>query len=177
LFDEFGTETVATLSSRASQIEASQQGQHSEQGAVTGHLAGARLDQLANLLAVAGAKAAVVRDVRSVAKLLHRLNESETLASVIVKLRDIMQPPETQIERFIERLKKDTGTAGFERTFSELVSSPLKKEDIVTIALSVYGGIKKSTSKKGALAYIRKPHDAHVSAKKGIDATGGRSAA
>jgi hypothetical protein len=61
--------------------------------------------------------------------------------------------------------------------FAQLAASPLKKEHIVAIAMSVYGGIKKSTPRKGALEYIRKAHDAFTSAKRGIQAEGGRSAA
>ena len=62
-------------------------------------------------------------------------------------------------------------------TFAEFANSSLKREHVVAVAMSVYGGIKKAISRKGALDYIRKPHDAYMSAKRGIDATGGRSAA
>ena len=63
------------------------------------------------------------------------------------------------------------------KTFAEFANSSLKREHVVAVAMSVYGGIKKAISRKGALDYIRKPHDAYMSAKRGIDATGGRSAA
>jgi hypothetical protein len=59
----------------------------------------------------------------------------------------------------------------------ELASSNLKREQVVAIASSVYGRINKGTSRVVALAYIRKPHDAHVIARRGIDASDGRSAA
>jgi len=138
-----------------------------------------QLDHLVKILSTGGAKAEATKDLASLSKLLRGFAESETLSAVLDKLRDAMklEPVEQQIVRFIERLKRETGTASFDRTFAELTASPLKREHVVAVALSVYGGIKKSTSRKGALGYIRKPHDAYMSAKRGIDATGGRSAA
>jgi hypothetical protein len=137
------------------------------------------LDLLAKILASGGAKAESTKDLASLRNLLRRFAESETVSAVLDKLRDAMRPEpvEQQIAQFIERLKKRTGTASFDSTLAELAASPLKREHVVAVAMSVYGGIKKSTSRKGALDYIRKPHDAYVSAKRGIDATGGRSAA
>jgi hypothetical protein len=64
-----------------------------------------------------------------------------------------------------------------ERTLGELRDSKLKREVVVQIALAVYGGIPKKTSRKDALDSIRKPHDARVNARRGIEAQGGRSAA
>ena len=84
---------------------------------------------------------------------------------------------EQQIDRFIKRLIQESRSASFESVFAELEASALKREHVVSIALSIYGGIKKTTSRKEALGYIRKPHDAYMSSKRGIDATGGRSAA
>ena len=81
------------------------------------------------------------------------------------------------IRTYIDRLKSGTGTDTFEEALAELASSSLKREHIVEIARAVYGGIPKNTSRKAALKFIRKPHDAYMSAKRGIDAMGGRSAA
>ena len=136
----------------------------------------AHLDLLAKVLASGGAKAEYTKDLANLGKLLRGFAESETLAGVLGKLRDAMKP-EQQIVRFIERLKASSRTPDFETTLAELAASPLKREHVVAVAMSVYGGIKKGTSRKEALDFIRKPHDAYVSTKRGIDATGGRSAA
>ena len=87
------------------------------------------------------------------------------------------EPPAELIKAFIERLKRDIRTPAFEQTIAELAGSRLKREQVVEIARAVYGGIPKNTSRKAALKFIRKPHDAYMSAKRGIDAMGGRSAA
>lgn len=86
-------------------------------------------------------------------------------------------PIDQQIARFVERLKADARTPNFESTYAMLVASGLKAEHMVEIARELYGPLKKGTSRKVALEYIRKSHDAFMSAKRGIDATGGRSAA
>jgi hypothetical protein len=78
---------------------------------------------------------------------------------------------------FIDRLNTARGSDAFEDVLAELGASKLKREHVVEIARAVYGGIPKSTSRKAALNFIRKPHDAYMSAKRGIEATGGRSAA
>jgi len=138
-----------------------------------------QLDHLVTVLASGGAKKEFTKDLVSLAKLLRGFADSEKLSAVLGELRHAMtpEPIEQQIDGFIKRLREETGTASFDRTFAELAASRLKREHVVAVAMSVYGGIKKSTSRKAALDYIRKPHDAYVSAKRGIDATGGRSAA
>lgn len=85
--------------------------------------------------------------------------------------------PDARVGDFVARLKSQIGSDAFEQTLAELEASALRREQMVDIARSVYGGIPKSTSRKTALKFIRKPHDAYMSAKRGIDATGGRSAA
>jgi hypothetical protein len=137
------------------------------------------LDCLAKVVASTGTNAALKKDLAVLSSLLRLTGESATLATALEKLRSAMepQPVEEQIAGFIERLKKEMGTPTFENTFAELAASPLNREQVLTIAMSVYGGIKRSTSRRGALEYIRKSHDAHMSAKRGIEATGGRSAA
>jgi hypothetical protein len=139
----------------------------------------AQLALLAEILTAGQAKKETIKDLIALRKLLSRFGESETLLAVLGKLRDAMKPEpvEHQIERFIERLKEETGTASFEQTFAALMTSPLRREHVVAIAIAVYGRISSGTSRKRALDYIRKPHDAYVSAKRGIEATGGRSAA
>jgi hypothetical protein len=139
-----------------------------------------QLDVVANVVESGGGKLDSIRDLRSLGKILRQCSESEdTLQLVLDKLRAAMepQPVEMQIGSFIERLNRETGTVSFERTLAELAASPLRREHVVSIAKSVYGGIKNATSRKGALAYIRKPHDARLGARRGIEATGGRSAA
>ena len=84
-----------------------------------------------------------------------------------------LSPPRAVDE---DRLQHEACTASFERTFAELADSPLRPADVVEIANAVYGKIKKNSSREAALAYIRRPHDACMNAKRGIDATGGRSA-
>ena len=84
---------------------------------------------------------------------------------------------EQEVAEFITMLKNDIGTEAFDGRFTNLARSALKREQVVQIATQVYGTIPRSTSRKAALAFIRKPHDAYMSAKRGIDAMGGRSAA
>jgi hypothetical protein len=141
--------------------------------------AAAHLDLLANVLTSGGGKSEAIKDVKSLAKLLRSLGESETLLAALDRLRDAMMPKpiDQQITDFIERLKKEKGTPAFERTFAELKNSQLKREHVVAVATSVYGSIKKSASRRAALEYARKPHDAYMNARRGIEATGGRSAA
>jgi hypothetical protein len=92
--------------------------------------------------------------------------------------RALSSPPMSdEVSRFVERLRAEVGSSAFEETLAELASSTLKRESVVEIARAVYGGIPKSTSRKAALQLIRRPHDAYVSTKRGIDAMGGRSAA
>jgi hypothetical protein len=138
-----------------------------------------QVELLGELLGSAGAKLDHMKDLRDLAVLLRRHGESENLTSVLEKLRLAMQPEpiELKISSYIERLRRETGTSAFERTLAELTKSPLKREHVLAIAKSVYGGIKSNTSRIKALAYIRKPHDAYLSTKRGIDANGGRSAA
>lgn len=176
---EFPNEHMSTLARRGSKTGLLATSKPCPSGNSPSVEVAVHLDQLAKVLASGGAKAESTKDLKSLSNLLRGVRDSETLSAVLGRLRDAMKPGtiEQQIVGFIERLKRDTGTASFDRTFAELADSPLKREHIVAIAMSVYGGIKKSTSRKGALAYIRKPHDAYTSAKRGIDATGGRSAA
>jgi hypothetical protein len=107
-------------------------------------------------------------------------DDSRYLLPMLNALRQALMPkpkPERGVREFIERLKAETGSDRFDQTLSELANSGLRKEDLVEIARAVYGGIPKRTSRKAALAFIRKPHDAYMSARRGIEATGGRSAA
>lgn len=87
------------------------------------------------------------------------------------------EPAGDRVKAFIERLNSEMRTPAFENTLTELATSKLKREQVVEIARAVYGGIPKNTSRKAALKFIRKPHDTYMSAKRGIEATGGRSAA
>jgi hypothetical protein len=116
-------------------------------------------------------------DLRLLIKLLG--DDSRYLAPMLDALRRAFRREEAvgDAATFIDRLNKDMGTEAFEQTLSELGNSRLSREQVVRVALAVYGGIPKSTSRKAALKFIRKPHDARVSARRGIDAMGGRSAA
>jgi hypothetical protein len=176
---EFPDETMSTLVRRASKAAAGAAAQPGagDQSSCTAAIT--QLDRLAGILAAGAAKKEAVNDLASLSRLLSRFGESETLSATLGKLRDAMkaEPVEHQIDRFIKRLKEETGTASFDRAFAELTASPLKRGHIVAIAMAVYGRIGSGTSRKRALDYIRKPHDAYVSAKRGIEATGGRSAA
>jgi hypothetical protein len=137
------------------------------------------LKSLIGLAVTLGVKSEFQRDLELFSEFLQPFRESETLATVLEALRLAMTPPTAEhlVDKFIQRLSRESGTPEFEDTWAELSASSLKQDHMVAIAMSVYGGIKKGTSRKAALAYIRKPHDAYVSAKRGIDATGGRSAA
>jgi hypothetical protein len=141
-----------------------------------------QLEALEHVLREGGAEAAA-DDMASLLKQLDRLwresHETISLASMLDALRRALrpEPPDVSIKAFVERLNKDMRTPAFEQTFDELEASRLKREHVVEIARAVYGGIPKNTSRKAALRFIRKPHDAYMSAKRGIEATGGRSAA
>ncbi len=177
--DEFHDEQMSILVKRGSKVGI--------QGTTAPYITGtspstviaSHIDLLGKILVAGGANAEATKDLVSFSKLLRGFDESETLSAVLDKLRDAMKPEpvEQQISAFIERLKKARGTASFDQTFAELAASPLLREHVVAVALSVYGGIKMSTSRKAALGFIRKPHDAQMSAKRGIEATAGRSAA
>lgn len=106
-------------------------------------------------------------------------SDSGYLVAMLDRLRRVLTSAGSPrgIAEFVERLTSEIGTEAFEQTLSELTASRLKREDVVEIARAVYGGIPKGTSRKVAIGFIRKPHDARVSAKRGIDAMGGRSAA
>ncbi len=177
--DEYSGEEMSTLVQRGSRLgpppaERCANGELSTAIKVAGNL-----ECLAKVLTTGGAKAEQAKDLGSFSKLLRTSAESGTLSAVLDKLREAMtpEPIDAQIASYIERLKKQTGTAAFDRTLADLASSPLKREHVLAVAMSVYGGVRKSTSRKAAIDYIRKPHDAYMSAKRGIDATGGRSAA
>jgi len=176
---EFSDEQMSTLVRRGSKVGTNAAAQACAPENSVCLNAAAHVESLAKILASGGAKAERIKDVISLSTLLRVLNDSETLSAAVQRLRDAMKPEpiEQRINHFIRRLKEETGTGSFDNTFAELVASSLKREHVVAVAMSVYGGIKKSTSRKAALNYIRKPHDAYMSAKRGIDATGGRSAA
>jgi hypothetical protein len=131
----------------------------------------------------AGCAETAADDLTSLLKLVgHHWCESPKSTSVTSMLNALKrvlkaEPSGGLTKTFIERLRKDTRTSAFEQTFEELAGSKLKREQVVEIARAVYGGIPKNTSRKAALKFIRKPHDAYMSAKRGIDAMGGRSAA
>ena len=69
------------------------------------------------------------------------------------------------------------GTSYLECAFANLARSDLRWEHLVSVVKSVPGSIGQGTSKKQALDFIRKPHDAYVNAKRDIEATASRSAA
>jgi len=141
------------------------------------------LEALERILKAGRARAAQTTDLGLLIDLLRRGNGSEIdsryLSPMLNALRQALAPqkPAKLIREFIDRLRAETGTDQFEKVLSELANSELTKEDLVEVASAVYGRIPKRTSRKAALNYIRKPHDAYMSAKRGIDATGGRSAA
>lgn len=118
-------------------------------------------------------------DLEQLYNLLATQANSGDLTVVLDLLRTAMinETTDPRIEAFARKLKQETGTAEFERTLSDLKASPLTRLEVVAIAAAVYGPIKKGTSRIGALAFIRKPHDAFVTTKRGLEATGGRSAA
>jgi hypothetical protein len=137
------------------------------------------LRHLNRLLTSAKASSAVRNDIEQFIDLLATHGDSGDLVLVLTRLRTAMNhvQADPRVEAFAKKLKQETGSADFERTFAELKASPLTRQEVVEIAGYVYGHIKKSTSRIAALSYIRKPHDAYLSTKRGIDATGGRSAA
>jgi hypothetical protein len=138
-----------------------------------------QLGCLSAVVSACGGKAEMGKDLALLCGMLRKFDDSDSLSAVIRLLREAMTPVPTEllIAKFIERLKSELGTFAFEDTLAELQNSDIKKEHIVQIAKAVYGQIKSDSSRAVALRFIRKPHDAYMSAKRGIDATGGRSAA
>lgn len=148
----------------------------------TGHPAAVvaiQLDHLAKVLSAAKANPDWLKTLESLSQLLWSHRESESLSATFEKLRATMIPHEidSRIAEFSERLKNEIGTPDFERTIAALDASDLTREQVVAVAMSVYGSVKKSTARRAALGFIRKLHSARMSAKRGIEATGGRSAA
>lgn len=137
------------------------------------------LQGLAKQLDEWGAEKPLTNRLSSLAKVFAQAPESETLASALDKLRAEMSPDylDHQIASFIGRLTSSIGTDVFETVFAELEASALKPEHVAKIAKAVYGSANSSISRKKALELIRKPHDARLSARRGIEASGGRSAA
>lgn len=181
--NEFGTLTTSELIERVSKT--SQLAGTSGSGSLGEPTIADVLPHLAGLERVlrAGCAETAANDVTSLLKLVGQhwceSPKNTSVISMLNALRRLLKsgPPEELIKTFIGRLRNDTRTPAFEQTFAELVGSKLKREHIVEIARAVYGGIPKNTSRKAALKFIRKPHDAYMSAKRGIDAMGGRSAA
>lgn len=134
------------------------------------------LDALGNIL-----EASSATDRANAVRLLIKClsTDSVYLPPMLEALRRALSRDDTDasVAKFIERLNKDIGSDAFDHTLGELSASNLKREQVVQIAQKVYGGIQKNTSRRAALAYIRKPHDARTNARRGIDASGGRSAA
>ncbi len=181
--NEFGTLTTTDLIERASKTFplAGTSGSGCS-GEPTVADAVVHLKALERILQSGRAKTAA-DDLASLLKLIELLwresAQNNSLASMLDALRRALklEPPEGLVKTFIERLNKDVRTPAFEQTLAELAASTLRREHVVEIARAVYGGIPKNTSRKAALKFIRKPHDAYMSAKRGIEATGGRSAA
>ncbi len=142
------------------------------------------VDQLSNvvqMLRMANGDVELINSLDSLKLLLQRFSDSPKLAETFSRLRDFMTGSTEAlyaalVSDFSSRLKRDMYTSAFEQTISELLNSKLKKEHVVEIAQIVVGGTK-SKSRPKALEAIRKPHDAYLNTKRGIDASGGRSAA
>jgi hypothetical protein len=135
-----------------------------------------QLKALNSVLVAGRARNAQIADIELLIELLQ--TDSVYDLDMLDFLKQLARPlQEPRIEHFIERLNSQIGGDAFESTFEELSSSDLKREAVVEIAVGVYGGVPKKTSRKAALSFIRKPHDARMSAKRGISAMGGRSAA
>jgi hypothetical protein len=141
------------------------------------------LEAVVRILKAGRSPTGQIRDLGLLIDLLRSSNASNSdsryLSSMLKMLRQVLSPrtPEKVVREFVDRLKAAKGSDQFEQVLSELANSDLKKEHLIEVARAVYGGVPRSLSRKAALAYIRKPHDAYLSAKRGIEATGGRSAA
>ncbi len=61
--------------------------------------------------------------------------------------------------------------------FSALKAANLSRADLFVIAKGMYGTSSSRQTRADLLRNIRRTHDAYMSAKRGIDAMGGRSAA
>lgn len=137
----------------------------------------AQLKALKAVLVAGRARPAQIADIELLIELFQ--GDSVHNLDMLDFLKQIVPPvyAEPRVEDFVVRLRSQMGSDAFEKTFEELSSSDLKREAVVEIAIGVYGGVPKRTSRKAALNFIRKPHDARMSAKRGINAMGGRSAA
>lgn len=134
------------------------------------------LQHIYALLRSAGMNSGVVNDIALLTEVLQRA-ESDYLEPMLENFKAYLRPPAFNAEAFIERLRADQKTPRFEATFAELAQSNATVQHLQDIALRLSGAKKKPTTKKAALASIRRPHDAYMNAKHGIDASGGRSAA
>ena len=178
---EFGTMTMAGFTQRAAKAclapETAKSCSELTVSNVVPHL------QALQAILRAGRGKAAADDIASLLKFVNQFwresSSGTTLASMLKALKAALKPEASEplVKTFIERLNKDVRTPAFEETLAELAASKLKREDVVGIARAVYGSIPKGTSRKAALGFIRKPHDAFISAKRGIDAMKGRSAA
>lgn len=141
------------------------------------------LEDLSNLMKAMGpasAKAAADRNsIIDFAKLLRLAPESELTSATLEKLRVAMIPASTepQVASYIERLKRTARTPDFRTTIDEIGRSKLSKQDVLAIAREIFGDLPNSTPRSTALKKMYQLDDAYQSAKRGIDATGGRSAA
>lgn len=174
---EFGNVTVADLAAQIAKLSgcATSLVSKSEDEARFNQLT-AHLSALRSILAVSGATK-MANQIQLLAQVA--TSDSVYLSDMLNALRRALSAPagNARAADYIERLKAEIGTEAFEHTLQEIDASPLKREQVVEIACGVYGGIPKRTSRKAAIEFIRKPHDARVSARRGVDALGGRSAA
>ncbi len=174
---EFGTISMVDLEHQWKVVGSNDQ-KKCEQNSITE--LGRCLELLLNLLEVAGARVPLLQDLGKLRKFFGEASlESGRLPEVLTALRKAMQPMpiEEQIHDYIRRLHETARTSAFEGVFREISGSELRREHVVEVAKAIYGSVEKRSSRQKALALIRKAHDAYMSAKRGNETTGGRSAA
>jgi hypothetical protein len=188
LLREFPEQTMAELLARWRLKQHQPKTEQAHKGALLIKDVVPHLEALKQVLDAGRATPPLVSDLALLIDLLRASHErggdSRYLSPMLSALRQAFMPnkvepakPEKEIREFIGRLRAETGSDKFDQVLSELANSKLKREHIVEVARAVYGGLPKKVSRRAALTYIRKPHDAYMSAKRGIEATGGRSAA
>lgn len=124
-------------------------------------------------------KKTAATDLAGYIDLFESYSDSGSLKEFLQQLDEALGMTQTEIiQNLSENLNKATGDEiAFEMVYDQLMNADLKKDDILKICRKVYGDVPTSTSRTRALELIRKPHDARIHTRRGINAMQGHSAA
>ena len=113
-------------------------------------------------------------DLKLLAQLLAR--DSANLSATLDALRAAMTD-RFDVEQMATKLRDAVGTERFDSLYAKIKAPAVKLDDLKRLAVLIYGAADPVKNKTAALKQIRGPHDARMSARLGIEASGGRSAA